>query len=289
MKVLITGAGGQVGRALVALAPAGVETRACGRSMLDLAAASEIALVVERERPDLVINAGAHTAVDRAESEPQLAQQINAEAPHALALACRDLGARVLQVSTDFVFDGSRPRAWLPDDSPNPLSTYGRTKLAGEQAVLEVLGSRAAVLRTSWVYAAEGRNFVRTMLTLMGSRPEVRVVADQIGSPTAARSVAEGLWALAMRPQLAGRFHWTDAGVASWYDFAVAIGEEAVAMGLLPRLPDIVPITTAEYPTPAVRPAFSVLDRRSTEAALQIRPQHWRQALRRVLGEIAVA
>jgi dTDP-4-dehydrorhamnose reductase len=195
----------------------------------------------------------------------------------------------LLHISTDFVFDGRSYSPYRPTDATGPLGVYGATKLAGEQAVLKTLGHRATVVRTAWVYAAQGRNFLRTMLRLMNERGAVRVVADQIGTPTAAPSLAEVLWKFAARPDQSGVFHWADSGVASWYDFAVAIAEEGAPRGLINRVVQVTPVTTAEYPAPAARPAFSVLDKRSTLAALDIVPVHWRAKLRLVMDGLAVA
>jgi dTDP-4-dehydrorhamnose reductase len=289
VRALILGATGQVGRALCAAAPPGVVVVALDRASLDLADPAAIAAVVGRERPGVCLNAAAYTAVDRAESEPELASRINADGPRALAAACGACGARLVHVSTDFVFDGTAGRPWRETDEPHPLSVYGRTKLDGERAVLDRDRGSSAVVRTAWVHDASGRNFVRTMLGLMRSRPQVRVVADQVGSPTWAPSLAGALWGLAMRPDLHGLFHWTDAGVASWYDFAVAIAEEAFARGLLAAVPEVVPIATEDYPTPARRPAYSVLDVRRTAGRLGMQPHHWRANLRRSLGEMSVA
>jgi dTDP-4-dehydrorhamnose reductase len=162
---------------------------------------------------------------------------------------------------------------------------YGRTKLAGEQAVLEILPERSVIVRTAWVYAAEGSNFVRTMLRVMNASGAVRVVADQVGTPTAAASLAETLWKIASEPRITGIHHWTDAGVASWYDFAVAIAEEGAALNLVPPTVTVTPIATADYPTPARRPAYSVLDK-SSLAGYGLVPAHWRRRLRTVLGEM---
>ena len=289
MKALVTGAGGQLGRALVASAPAGVEVIAATRSELDLTDAAVIGNRVAATAPHLVINAAAFTAVDRAESERELAHRINAAAAGHLAAAAKSCGARMIQVSTDFVFEGSRPTPYAPDAATHPLSVYGSTKLEGEHRVLSALPESAIVLRTAWVYAATGSNFLLTMLRLMREARPVRVVADQVGTPTAAASVAEAIWALAARRELHGIFHWTDAGVASWYDFAVAIAEEGRAAGLPCGQAEVTPIPTSEYPTPARRPAYSVLDCRSTVAATGLRPKHWRARLREVLGELSRA
>jgi dTDP-4-dehydrorhamnose reductase len=287
VKVLITGAAGQVGRALLKTIPATSTAIGLTRAQLDIGDAQAVMNVVQSERPDLIISAGAYTAVDKAESEPQAAERANSVGPRNLALAARDSGARVLHISTDFVFDGQGSRPYQTDAATNPQSIYGRTKRGGEESVLQVLPDRSVVLRTAWVYAADGSNFVRTMLRLMRSKGHVRVIADQVGTPTAASSLAEVIWALANRPDLTGIHHWTDLGVASWYDFAVAIAEESAAIGLLPATVRVDPITTEEYPTPAKRPAYSVLDKRTLLGVLTVPAHHWRVNLRTVLREIA--
>lgn len=287
MRVLLTGGSGQVGTALRASAPARAQLMSPGHLELDLTDEESIARVITAFGPDLVINAAAFTAVDRAESEPALAFAINAEGPRRLALAVRTSGnCRLLQLSTDYVFDGERPGPHAPAEQTRPLSVYGRSKLAGEQAVQGLLGARAAILRTAWVYAPQGRNFVLTMLRVMSAEGRVRVVADQSGTPTTSASIAAALWALAARPHLSGILHWTDAGTATWYDFAVAIAEEAHALGLLTRPVEVIPITTDEYPSPARRPRNSVLDTRASIEALGIAPRPWRDELRAVLQSL---
>jgi dTDP-4-dehydrorhamnose reductase len=287
-KVLITGAAGQVGRALLDTVPGNFEAIACTHADLDIGASEAVRDCVGRHRPDVIINAAAYTAVDKAESEPEAAQRINSEGPGHVAAAARECNARVLHISTDFVFDGAASVPYRPDSATHPLSVYGRSKRDGEQTVLETLPERSTIVRTAWVYAASGANFLRTMLRLMRTNGAVRVVADQVGTPTAARSLAEALWRIAANPQIRGIHHWTDAGVASWYDFAVAIAEEGGALGLLPPGITVTPIATSEYPTPARRPSYSVLDKRSL-APLGLAPIHWRQRLRAVLKEIPSA
>jgi dTDP-4-dehydrorhamnose reductase len=289
VKVLVTGASGQVGAALRRSAPEGFELLAPARAELDLTDGAAVARLLHRESPGLVINCAAYTAVDAAESDEAAAFAANAAAAGALAAGQLPHGGRMIQVSTDFVFDGASGRPYAPGDATRPLGAYGRSKLAGERAVLERLGPRAAVVRTAWVYAANGRNFARTMLTLMRKHGRVRVVADQVGTPTWAASLAEALWALARRDELSGIHHWTDAGVASWYDFAVAIAEDGNAAGLVPADVEVVPIATEDYPTAARRPSYSVLDRRPTEQALGVSPAHWRANLRRMLAEVTHA
>jgi dTDP-4-dehydrorhamnose reductase len=283
MKVLIAGASGQLGRALVATAPAGVALAALDRAALDLGSAGSIAAALGSHAPDVVINAAAYTAVDRAETEADQAFAINATGATGLAAEAAARGARVVHVSTDFVFDGCASRPYRPDAPTAPLGVYGASKLAGERGVL-LAAPDALVVRTAWVYAAQGANFVRTMLRLMADRDEVRVVSDQIGTPTHAEGLARALWRL-IDCGAGGILHWTDAGVASWYDFAVAISEEARALGLLDRAVRVIPIPTSAYPTPARRPGYSVLDKDATWALTGV-ADHWRHALRRALAAI---
>lgn len=280
MRALITGVNGQLGKALLATPPEGWTCVAIDRTALNLADATAIMRLVDAQQPDLVLNAAAYTAVDRAESERDLAMAVNGAAPGAFAKALAGSGKRLVQVSTDFVFDGSSGRGYLPSDAKNPQSVYGASKSAGEDAA----GDDAIIVRTSWVYAAGGANFVRTMLRLMRERDSLRVVADQIGSPTWATGLAKALWELAAKDQ-PGIFHHRDAGVASWYDFAVAIAEEGRELGLLDRVPEIIPIATSDYPTPAKRPSFSVLDVSATRSALGDDHVHWRTNLKIMLKE----
>jgi dTDP-4-dehydrorhamnose reductase len=283
-KVLITGADGQVGRMLLETRPVKVETVACTHADLDIGLSAAVRECVSRHRPTVVINAAAYTAVDKAESQSDAARRINAEGPWHLAAAARECGARLIHISTDFVFDGASSVPYRPDSATHPLSVYGRTKRDGELAVLETLPERSAIVRTAWVYAATGANFMRTMLRVMQLNGSARVVADQVGTPTAARALAEVLWRIAGNSDIHGIHHWTDAGVASWYDFAVAIAEEGAALGLVPDSVSVTPISTHEYPTPARRPAYSVLDKGSlTSQGFVI--EHWRKRLRDVLRE----
>ena len=281
MKVLVTGANGQLGRALVATAPASAKITALDSAALDITSAAEVERKVAELSPELIVNAAAYTAVDRAEEDEQRAMAVNAHAVRHLAQAAAKCGARLVQVSSDFVFDGASGRPYRPDDPPSPLGAYGRSKLAGEQAA----GADALIVRTAWVYSADGHNFVRTMLRLMAEREELRVVADQVGTPTWASSLARAIWTLVGR-DVSGIQHYTDSGVASWYDFAVAIHEEASALGLLRSPVRIVPIATSDYPTPAKRPSYSVLDKSETYRLLGGPAPHWRDALRQMLEDL---
>jgi dTDP-4-dehydrorhamnose reductase len=285
---LVLGAAGQVGCAVVRTLGGGHEVIAKARAELDIADAAEVGRAMATARPDWVVNAAAYTAVDLAEDEPARAAAINDAAVGILAAAAAGARCRLLHLSTDFVFDGSSNRAYSPGDAPHPLSVYGATKLAGERRALES-GAAAIVLRTAWVYAAAGKNFVLTMLKLMRERDQVRVVSDQIGAPTWATGLGEAIRDLLEAQAPAGIYHWTDLGVASWYDFAVAIQDEALARGLLPRAVPIVPIASKEYPTRAMRPAFSVLDTKTTRAAVATPAQHWRHNLRMMLDELRAA
>lgn len=283
-KVLIVGAGGQLGRELCRSAPAAVQYLALTRGDLNIADSRAVARRIAEMAPELVINAAAYTAVDAAESEPLAANAANAEGPQNLAQACRDQGARLIHISTDFVFDGQASRPYPPAAPTAPLGEYGRSKLAGEQAVQRLL-PQALVLRTGWVYSSLGGNFVRTMLRLMAEREELAVVDDQVGTPTWARGLARAIWAAAGRPRLQGIYHWSDAGVCSWYDFAVAICEEACTLGLLARPARVRPIPASDYPTAARRPHYSVLDKTSSWRDLGLEGVHWRVQLRHMLKE----
>ncbi len=284
MKVLLTGAGGQLGRALQASRPDDIELLALSSQALDIRQAGAIEQVVEQAGPALIINAAAYTAVDKAEQERALAYAVNAEGPGHLAAAASRCGARLIHVSTDFVFNGEQSHPYAPSDKPDPVSVYGASKLAGEQRVLQTCPS-ALIFRTAWVYARYGRNFVKTMLRLMDEKDQLGIVADQVGTPTWATTLANVIWQAANQTDMNGVYHCTDAGVASWYDFATAIQEEALARGLLKKAIPLRPIATRDYPTPAKRPAYSVLDSRATWARLDETPSHWRHALRCMLDE----
>ena len=295
MKVLLTGATGQLGQALIASRPEGVELVPLGRGVLDLADANACRQLVQQHQPDWLLNAGAYTAVDRAEGEADLAMAVNAGAPGAFAEALAQSGGRLLQVSTDFVFNGQQGSPYRPEQAPEPLGVYGASKAAGERAVLAALEpGRARILRTSWVYGPVGANFCLTMLRLHALKAaageSLGVVADQVGCPTATFGLAAACWraiGIGADPGAAAVLHWSDAGAASWYDFAVAIGELGVATGLLEQAARVRPIPTAAYPTPAARPPYSLLECGASRAALGLEPTHWRAALAQVLGQLA--
>lgn len=287
MKLLLTGAEGQLGKAVQRLAKTrDIPIVPLSRADLDITDRAEVQEAVRHHAPSHIVNAAAYTAVDQAESEPEQAYAVNRDGAAWLAEAAQANGCRLLHISTDFVFDGEQSRPYKPEDTPNPINVYGASKLAGEQAVLDATHGEALVLRTAWVYSRDGKNFLKTMLRLMRERDELRVVEDQIGTPTCTTSLADVLLR-AVDAKLSGIHHWTDAGVASWYDFAFSIQHEAVQHALLPRSVPINAIGSDAYPTPALRPSFSLLDRRSLANALDRSPLSWQQMLRGELSAIA--
>lgn len=284
-KVVITGGAGQLGLELQATAPAAVDLVPLDHRQFDLTDPGAVRDRLGSIRPDVILNAAAYTAVDRAEQEPERALAVNRDGPRLLAAMAAETGTRLVHISTDFVFDGCKSSPYAPDDAANPLGVYGRSKLAGEEAVLGLLRTECLIVRTSWLYAAHGGNFVQTMLRLLHTREELTVVADQVGTPTWARGLARALWDMVFR-DCKGIIHWSDAGVASWYDFAVAIQEEGLALGLLKHKKGIKPVSSAEFPTAARRPAYSVLDKTETWGVLGYHAPHWRENLRMMLREL---
>ncbi len=294
MHVLLIGGAGQLGEALqtaLQTVPA-LDLTVLTRQELNLTQLEQVRSAIEQANPDVVINAAAYTAVDRAEAERDLAMTVNGKAPGVMAAAALDCDARFIHISTDYVFAGDKGSPYLETDPTNPLNAYGESKLGGEQAILAT-DADAVIVRTAWVYGAGGKgNFVKTMLRLGAERAEVRVVADQIGTPTWTGDLAKAIAAIAHpteAPLPAGIYHYTNSGVASWYDFAIAIFEEAAALGIPLRLQRVVPITTSEYPTPARRPAYSVLACGKINHYLGQPAPHWRQGLRTMLGELQTA
>jgi dTDP-4-dehydrorhamnose reductase len=287
-RLLVIGRSGQLATALGETAlPEGFQLVCRGRDQIDLARAGEARAAIMREQPALVINAAAYTAVDRAESEPDLVFAINRDGPAAIAEACQALTVPLIHLSSDYVFDGRKPAPYGEDDPVNPISVYGASKAQGEAAIRERLDAHL-ILRSSWIYAPTGQNFVRTMLRLRAERSEIRVVADQTGSPTAAEDLARAVIAGAVH-LLSGRldhgtFHFCGAGSTSWFGFAEAIFALGPDRDPSPRL---IPIGTAEYPTPAHRPANSVLDTRKFASIFGLEAPPWRESLARCLRQIA--
>lgn len=285
MKVLITGGKGQLARCLIETALDGVQAIVPEEAEFDLTVPDSLRTGIARFAPDCIINTAAYTDVDGAEANAETAYAINATGPASLSEQCVSAGVRLVQISTDYVFDGNGSRRWKPGDGVHPLGVYGASKARGETAVREQLPEGSTIVRTAWLYSRHGGNFVKTMLRLLAERNEVSVVDDQIGAPTWAVNLARVLWHFAVNPR-AGIFHYTDAGVASWYDFATAIAEEGAALGLIANPARVVPTDTAAFPRPARRPTFSVLDCRATHAYTGITPIHWRIALRKMLGQM---
>ena len=293
MKLLVTGAGGQLATELVRRAGVN-QVIALARTEIDIADAAAVFKAVENIAPDAVVNAAAYTAVDRAESEAELAFAANRDGPAHLAAACAARGIPLLHVSTDYVFDGAKAGAYTEEDppGPGPLGVYGQSKAEGEAAVRAALPEHI-ILRTSWIFSAHGNNFVKTMLRLAGERDELRVVADQQGCPTAAGDLATAI--LAMLPLAIGyggrggrwgTYHFCQPDATAWHGFAEAIVDQARAAGAQIRAQRIVPITTAEYPTPAKRPANSVLDCAKLTSVFGIQPRPWRVSLHEVIQEL---
>ena len=289
MRLVVTGREGQVATALAqASKRQDVEVLRLGRPELDLERLETIAPALRAARPDVVVSAAAYTAVDQAEREPERAHQVNAMAPGRLAEAAADLGAPILHLSTDYVFDGGKSSPYVETDATGPVTVYGATKLAGEGAVTR-MNPRHAILRTAWVYAPHGKNFVRTMLRLAETRDEVGVVADQLGCPTSAEDIAQGVLKIAAALQggqgEAGLYHMAGRGEASWAEFAAAIFEDSRRRG--GPFARVRPIATADYPTPAARPANSRLDCTRAHAAFDVALPHWREAIGRCLDALA--
>lgn len=286
MKALLLGSNGQLGWELIRTCPKNIGLTFCDFPKIDFCSADSIKACILSSRPDCIINAAAYTAVDKAEKEKDLAHRINYQAVLELAEICRQNQIALVHISTDFIFNGQNFRPYLPDDLPDPKSVYGQSKLKGEQAVRRVLGDQALIIRTAWLYSAHGNNFVKTMLRLMQEKSHLTVIDEQIGTPTWAHGLARAIWT-ALDKNLQGTFHWTDAGVASWYDFSVAIQEEALHQGLLQKSIPILPVGTLQYPTPAPRPLYSVLDKTAFWQALNIEPVHWRIHLRFMLKQLS--
>jgi len=279
MKVVITGKGGQLAWELEQLTPQGAEVISVGINELDITNEILVAQFLTNTKPDLVINAAAYTAVDKAEEETDVAYAVNELGIKYLASVCKQISARILHVSTDFVFDGSSNTPYQTDSKPNPINVYGASKLAGDIALQEILPESSVIVRTAWVYSVNGNNFVKSMLRLMQEKPQLGIIYDQVGTPTWAKGLAQWLWVIAEKPEVTGVYHWTDSGTASWYDFAIAIQELGIEKGLLKDEIPVFPIPTSAYPTPAKRPAFSVIDKSSAEKIAGLQTTHWRKQL----------
>lgn len=287
MKLLVTGVTGQLGsEVVVAFRQRGDEVIAADRSLMDFLQPQQAAALVQAEQPDWLINCAAYTQVDKAESEPEQAFTINRDTPEQLAKAVADYGGRFLQVSTDFVFNGSQTRPYDENDETSPLGVYGKSKLEGETAVQNHVPN-AVILRTAWVYGVHGHNFVKTMLRLAAEGKPLRVVSDQVGAPTWTADIVNAIAAL-IDKQAAGLFHFTSAGETSWHEFANAIFSEAESAGFTLLTTRAEPIPTTDYPTPAARPAYSVLNTEKIRPYLSAPIPDWRDSLKKMLQEYAL-
>jgi dTDP-4-dehydrorhamnose reductase len=285
MRVLIVGATGQLGRALVQTVPNNVQSlTALSSSQLDITNSAQVQWQIDQLRPNVILNAAAYTAVDQAQRDSVRAFSVNRDGAQVLAEAARKYGARLLHVSTDFVFDGTLGRAYRPEDEPAPLSVYGKSKLQGEKAILLAHAENSLIIRTAWVYSAYGHNFVNTVLRLQRERDVLHIVSDQLGTPTWSSSLARCLWVFANRNET-GVLHYTDAGVASWYDLAIAVSEEALALGIISQMKPVLPIESKNFPLPAPRPACAVLNKFTTWSITGV-PAHWRANLREMLKQL---
>ena len=307
MRILLLGANGQLGRTfldhgglaargtLIAATRDGLLTQGGYGEIADLGAPESLPALLDRVQPDVIVNAAAYTAVDRAEQQEALATRVNGEAVGVLGAWAAPRGALVVHYSTDYVFDGGQPQPYAVDAPAAPLGAYGRSKLAGEQALRDS-GAEHLILRTAWVYAAHGQNFLRTMLRLGSERDELRVVADQHGAPTDTRLIVRGSLAAldrwqqsdaAQRRQLGGTHHLVASGATTWHGFASAIVEQAAARKLIARAPRVVPISSAEFPTAAVRPAWSLLDNSGFQQHFAFPLPDWSAGLHEVIAELA--
>ena len=293
MKVLLTGANGQVGNALIRTKPSHIDLYPTSRSNLELSNPQDCFDMVKAIKPDWIINSGAYTFVDKAEKEPELAIAINAGAPKAFANAILKEGGKLLQISTDFVFDGSQSVPYTPSSMRSPINVYGKSKAKGEIEIENLLTNRnqSVILRTSWVMGPTRTNFALTMLKLHKEKNIISVVADQVGSPTTTATLSDAIWKIISMnsdiqdcsngsPQV---LHWCNSGVASWYDIAIAVGEISEEIGLINKKANVLPIQTINYPTPAKRPTYSILDNSLTQEKLRLTPIHWRKALKDLL------
>ncbi len=290
MRVLITGALGQVGKELMLCAPKDWQVHGLGSRELDISDLQQVITATQSLQPELIINAAAYTAVDKAESDSQRADAVNHLGAENLAKAAQQLNCPLLHISTDYVFSGDHTQPYTEQDTPAPNSVYGATKWRGEQAI-NAFCTQHIILRTSWVFGLHGNNFVKTMLRLGQERDALSIVADQVGGPTSARSIAQALWQIAEQYKNTGNsvwgtYHFSGAPTCSWYDFASEIFKQASALQLIEKAPTLSPIKTIDYPTPAQRPAYSVLDNSKINQQLNIAQSDWKNELSLMLNAL---
>ncbi len=290
MKILLTGGSGQLGQEIIKYKPKGVEIFNPSRNILDLSDYLACKKIVEDHKPDWVVNCGAYTQVEAAEKNIQLSHKINSYAPAAFTEAINKLNSNLLHISTDFVFDGNQNFPYSENQNTNPISQYGASKALGEELIKNKIENieKATILRTSWLISPRGKNFILTMLKLHSEKDILKVVSDQIGCPTSAGDLAKVCWKiikLKKKKKLPFILHWCDAGVTSWFDIAVAVGEIAKELDINKKEAIIFPINTSEYPTCAKRPKYSILNTRKTSQLLEVQANHWRKNLRNILIE----
>ena len=292
MKILIAGGDGQLGEALKRTNPSKNECIFCNKNELDISKRRDSEILISKLKPDWIINAAAFTQVDKAEEMKEFTFKVNAEAPKNLCEILNKYGGRLLQISTDFVFNGQQSHPYSFDDNVDPISVYGASKAQAEKYILNYYGH--IILRTSWVYSDFGKNFLRTMLELQKknslTNQPLKIIADQVGTPTSAYSLANLCWAIVESKKLerskTSIFHWTDSGIASWYDFAHAIGELSLRNGLVSKFPLVVPIFSKDFNSKALRPKYSVLNCYKTKKVFNIESSHWRDELDKVLKKL---
>ena len=288
MKILLTGGSGQIGQEILKTKPKGIDIIYPSRHKLDLSDYRACKKSVEDLKPDWIINCGAYTQVDNAEKNIDLSNKINGYAPGAFAEAINEMDTNLLQISTDFVFDGNQNFPYQENQIRNPLSQYGSSKALGEELIEKQINAidKITILRTSWVISPRGKNFVLNMLKSHSEKEILKVVSDQIGCPTSAGDLAQVCWKiinLKKKKKLPFILHWSDAGVASWFDIAVAVGEIGKELDINKKEAVVLPIKTSEYPTLAQRPKYSLLDTRETSRILELKGTHWRKNLRKIL------
>ena len=290
MRILLTGGSGQVGQEIIKLKPKGIELINPSRKILDLSDYNACKRFVEYHKPDWIINCGAYTSVDGAEKEIELSSKVNSLAPKAFVEILNETNGNLLQLSTDYVFDGQQSFPYEVHQEKNPISQYGQSKALGEELIEKNIKNieNATILRTSWVISPRGKNFILTMLKLHAENEYIKVVSDQIGSPTSARELSKVCWKiieLKKTNKLPFILHWTDSGVASWFDIAEAVGEIGLNLGIIKKKAHVYPIKTYEYPTSAQRPKYSLLNVSETSKYLNIKPNYWRDNLINILTE----
>lgn len=285
MNILLTGASGQIGSELINTCPGSIHLVPFDKDSLNISDYEKVLEIVNTYKPDVVINSAAYTSVELAETEEQLAFQVNKNGVSNLALACAANNIRLIHYSTDYIFDGKKTSPYTIQDKPNPINIYGQSKLEGEREALKINRDKVLIIRTSWIYSKYGNNFVTTMLRLMKNKGQINVIKDQYGTPTWARSVANITWEFVSNPETNGIFHFCDEGSTNWFEFAMAIQEEAIKFNMIEHPAKIIPIESKEYHSKVKRPSYSVLDCEKTWELINAKPDNWRIALGKMMTD----